>query len=332
MDRPSYYDMRPRTAFRRAIRTVALAAALLQGATVAAFAQEASILPSPLVSDPAKIDLPALRSAREVTVYADETRTTPARIEKAAIDGSYARFFSVLVPAERTGVVRVATRPDQVEAGSYDLRIWADGHQLVVPVLATLEQEETIIQRDAEMLGESEEAVRLRYGLSKTLWNEKLEITLPESYTEGAVLVLELDEHPDRWFTWLVDGYAVLEGHGENVLRLPLDEAGPMKLAVEVRDGGAVVAGWEGAIRVDPEPPLGLQRGAGQPFRLSAPEGFGAYEWRVGDEVVGKERTPTFRFPRPGSYRVECRATDVLDPEAGATRLFRRITWNVEVK
>lgn len=296
-----------------------------------AAAQE-SLLPSTLVADPAVIELPAIRSAGEVRIYVDETRAVPARIEKAAIDDSYARFFHVLVPAERPGVVRVVARPETVEAGSYDLRVHADGQQIVIPVLATLADEETIIERDAEMLGQTEEAVRIRYGLAKPLWRENLEITLPESYTEGAILTLDLEPHPNRWFTWVVNDIAVLEGHGENVLRLPLDEVGPLKLAIEMRDNGAVVAGWEGALRVDPEPAIPLRRRANETFRLMAPDGFERYEWRVDDEVLSREQTCAFRFPEPGVYDIECRALDPENPDAAAKRLFRRITWRAEIR
>ena len=312
---------KPRIAVALALFCVALGAA----------AQE-PLLPSTLIADPAAIELPALRSAGEVRIFADETRAAPAHIEKAAIDGSYARFFHVLVPTERPGVVRVVTRPDRVEAGSYDLRVHADGQQIVVPVLATLSEEETIIERDAEMLGQTEEAVRIRYGLAKPLWRENLEITLPESYTEGAILTLDLEAHPNRWFTWVVNDIAVLEGHGENVLRLPLDEAGPLKLAVEVRDRGTVVAGWEGALRVDPEPAIPLRRPANETFRLMAPDGFEHYEWRVDDEILSREQTCAFRFPTPGAYAIECRALDPENPDAAAQRLFRRITWRAEIR
>lgn len=309
---------------------IALALALFCVA-LGAVAQDA-LLPSTLVADPATIELPAIRSAGEVRIYADETRTVPARIEKAAIEGPYARFFHVLVPAERPGVVRVVARPDRVEAGSYDLRVHADGQQIVIPVLATLADEETIIERDAEMLGQTEEAVRIRYGLAKPLWRENLEITLPESYTEGAILTLDLEPHPNRWFTWVVNDIAVLEGHGENVLRLPLDEVGPLKLAVEVRDNGVVVAGWEGALRVDPEPAIPLRRRVNETFRLMAPDGFEHYEWRVDDEIVSREQTCAFRFPKPGGYNIECRALNPENPDAAAKRLFRRITWRADIR
>lgn len=310
---------------------IPIIAVALFGVALGAAAQE-SLLPATLVADPAAIELPAIRSAGEVRIYADETRAVPARVEKAAIEDSYARFFHVLVPAERPGVVRVVARPDRVEAGSYDLRVHADGQQIVIPVLATLADEETIIERDAEMLGQTEEAVRIRYGLAKPLWRENLEITLPETYTEGAVLTLDLEPHPNRWFTWVINDIAVLEGHGENVLRLPLDEVGPLRLAIEVRDNGAVVAGWEGALRVDPEPAIPLRRRANETFRLMAPDGFEHYEWRVDDEVVSREQTCAFRFPEPGAYDIECRALDPENPDAAAKRLFRCITWRADIR
>jgi hypothetical protein len=228
------------------------------------------------------------------------------------IAGSYDRFFRFTTVADDPGVHLVQTMADSSEYGAYTLLVKAGGLEKQVPIRIGTAQD---LAPDKAV---THAPLRL------------LRIALPEQVYTGQQLTLPADLGPGtRWYHWRVNGEPVLEGTGADHLRYLADQPGPVYFSVVVREGGRQVARWEGRTQVVPYPPIAMEATAGQDYRFQCPEGYAACAWTVNGQPAGSGMSFDHRFAVPGSYTLECHASEPTDPSRAP--LYRR-AWTVTVR
>ena len=287
---------------------------------------ESSAQEGALRAEPASVTFSRFEDEARVAVYSGDGRVSA--IDKVFIgieNKNYGRMFHVETPAKEPGVLVLRPKPDHVEIGSYDLRIQAEGRQVLVPVFTPLDTLPGLIENRAVTRGVSVQALREAESLVTHAPRDILEIQLPDRFPEGAILILPLGSHGRRHYTWMVNGETVLAGEGESTLRLPVTE--PELYAIEVveRSRRVVKAQWRGQLQVVAPDPLEYAVPANTEFALSGPTGYGRHEWRVDGKLVGKEDILRHRFEKPGQHAIECKAMDPVDDN---DRVHYRVIWN----
>jgi len=276
--------------------------------------------------EPSSVVFPTTDSQALVLVFLGDA---PLSDVAAHIVGPYGWMFALAKDSNTPGAIRVRTRPDQVEAGSYTLRVTCGIQMAEAALLVTLEEMPSVLEQEAARLDGGMEEARLLYGLATRLLPEDLSIQLPGPYYEGAILEIPLSRHDDRSYRWRVDDEVVLEGLGESVVRIPLVKPGLCRIGVAIEEGSQVAAQWEGSVQVLAEPVQPLRVPAGAPFALAGPSDYESYEWHVDDELAGTCRVFRHVIGRSGQHRIECRAAG---PHSDPHRVLRRIVWEAAIE
>ncbi|MDQ1257141.1 MAG: hypothetical protein QG656_1743, partial [Candidatus Hydrogenedentes bacterium] len=212
------------------------------------------------------------------------------------------------------GAVTVAAG-EMLEAGTYDLTIDTAHGPVSVQVLAPLSDVPDIVDRTAEQTGLSRKKAEEKLGLAFTVGRGEIQIELPALYYEGQTLELTMTPRPGSACSWFINGELVAEGPSLSYTFKEPDGYVVMYVETTQQEGKTVAtARAEGYTRAVAVPPVPAKAVEWAETEFPPPAGYRKHVWRVNNEEVSTESTLKYRFPLPGTYTVECRASD---PEQG---------------
>lgn len=235
-------------------------------------------------------------------------------LASAAIEGPYARMFTVEKPAEIPGLIVVKALPDKAEAGTYDLVVHAYG----LECRAIIEILVGVTQQDARTSPAS-------------IGHEQLEINLPDTFREGQILSLDVTtQDPDRSYTWTINGRVVQDGPNAGKLEYVFSAPGAYNLRLKETSGNRTVLEWEGTTKVVAAPENSVEVKTRVSLTLTTAAGFRSYEWKVNGQAVPESRPEfTYTFKQKGPMQVECMMRNPIDQPGIA---YYRAIWNVTVR
>jgi len=215
---------------------------------------------------------------------------------------------------------------EQLEVGTYTLAVNTNAGRVLIDVRAPLSGMSDSLQARAERAGVAPETMKQMLGLASANPREAVAFTLPQRYYEGQTLVLTMKEHPDRYYTWAVNGEVVEEGLGKNELVYTFKEPGDYLISYTERENGNIIAAAAGDTIVEPIPAVAIEMPAYSEFVARAPDGYRRYAWRSNGATIGNGREVRYRLNEPGIYEVEVLSED---PMTGRPGQFSRTRYRI---
>lgn len=242
--------------------------------------------------------------------------------------------YKHMVDVEKmNGAVKISPS-GTVELGSYDLNIETTQGAVVVRVLMPLSDVPDVVERIAELTGQSEQKVAEKMGLTSTSGRSEVQLDLPPVFYEGQTLTLTMtakpaDGHSAQWF---INGDAVAEGPDPYALNYTFLDAGDYIVTfIETAtvDGAQVIAAHaESYTRVVSIPAVTNHVTVNTTVTYLPPNGYGNHSWSVDGNPVSKDPELIQKFVAPGTHVVECLASA---PDEGPATGFQRVRYNTTV-
>jgi len=287
-----------------------------------------------VIADPPSVVFTAPSQTARISLTADGVPVPSADVRAWRFLASSHDYHHMLRLDAVAGGVDITPSPT-MEVGSYDLQIETAGGSVSVRVVASLSEVPDIVERTAQLTGQSERQIEERMGLLTPIRRESVQIALPPVFYEGETLNVSVANTPvaGRNYVWFLNGAVVAEGPDKNRLVHTFNEPGEFVLTyieTEISDGKVVaVARTSAHTRVVPVPPVPTDVAAGTKVEFLPPSGYQSHGWGIDGTSVSSEPVLRHVFNTPGNYVVECLATAPVDP---AAQQFMRIRYNVTVR
>ena len=215
-----------------------------------------------------------------------------------------------------------------MEVGSYDLNIETEEGPVVVRVFAPLSDLPNVIEKTAELTGQSDQRIKEKLGMVTATGREDIQIDLPPVYYEGQTLNLTMPLQPGHSCAWFMNGSLVAEGPEQNALSYTFEEPGEFVLTyieTEQSDGKTIALGRARAYtRVVLMPGIPVETAVNAETAFAPPPGYLKHVWRIDGQEVSTEPTLRQTFPAAGTYTVECMSTS---PDGEPAQGFLRIRY-----
>lgn len=206
------------------------------------------------------------------------------------------------------------------EVGSYLLAINTKRGPVQIHVETPFAEHETIIEKTAKELGQSEEQVRANLGVSQHFERQNVTLNLPATYYTGDMLEVKVPPNGGHRSVWKINGNPVLEGEGQLVLKQMLTVAGPLEVTYEEWSGSTLISSASAQSQVLQRPAMHFETTVNTSTTFRGPANYERYAWYVDGEMCCSQPAITHEFETPGTYRVTCISSQPLDPALKESR------------
>ena len=211
-----------------------------------------------------------------------------------------------------------------LELGVYDVRIKTSQGSGSVRVVALQDIVKSDLAAQAKRQGVTEADIKAKLGISQSLGQERVTLDIQGPYYVGQRLRVTVPVQSGRTATWWINGELVASEGG--ALDYVLELEGLYDVAYVEKEGENTKAVVFKTVQVVAEPAIRVAYKGGSNLTLSAPTGFGSYEWNVDGVKAGTGPTWEGRFDSTDTHEISVRATD---PESATARAFRMLRFVV---
>lgn len=297
-------------------------------ATAAAVLLTAAAGAAALTADPQEIVFTRLEQEHAVVVRGDDG----AAVEPGSVKGyrflvdkhDYHHMIDVSV---RDG--KLLVRPAALEAGSYRLVVDTGAGQVVVNVLAPLNDLPNSLENRAAALGITVDQLKERLGLTTSAHRATVDFELPAVYFEGQSVTLSMPKVDGRSYEWAMNGETIAQGPDANEVTYVFKKPGPHVLTYVEKSDGSIVASDTAATTVATVPAVLLSFPVRSDATLPAPAGFDKYTWKLDGAEVATGPILRHRFNQRGQHTLELLAENPQGRPAGE---YFRVVYRITVE